>query len=178
MLHDLFHVEISVWEKVVRTVAVYLTVFLLLRVAGKRALAQFTAFDLVVLLLLSNVVQNAIIGPDNSLLGGAIGAAVLLGGNYLVVRYAFAHQRVGRLLRGRETQLIDDGRVDRDSLMRELVTEPELDNALRRQGYDGIEGVVEAKLEPEGVLVATRKEDPVLERIERRLEAIEAKLAS
>lgn len=176
MLHDLFHLDISFVEKVIRTVAVYLTVFLLLRFFGKRALAQFTAFDLVVLLLLSNVVQNAIIGPDNSYLGGAVGAFILLATNYLVVRYAFTHPRVGRLLRGRETTFVDAGRVDDESLMRELVTESELDTALRRQGYDGIDGVVSAKLEPEGVLVAERREDPLLQRIEQRLAAIEAKL--
>jgi len=176
VLHHLFHLDISYAEKVVRTVAVYLTVFLLLRFFGKRALAQFTAFDLVVLLLLSNVVQNAIIGPDDSLVGGAVGALVLLASNYLVVRYAFTHPRVGRLLRGRETRFVEQGEVDRDSLMRELVTESELDTALRRQGYDGIDGVVSAKLEPEGVLVADRREDPLLTRIEQRLAAIEAKL--
>jgi len=176
VLHDLFHVDVSILEKIVRTIAVYITVFLLLRFFGKRALAQFTAFDLIVLLLLSNVVQNAIIGPDNSYLGGAIGAFVLLVSNYLLVRYAFTHPRVGRFLRGRATRLVDGGRVDSDSLMRELVTESELDTALRRQGYDGIDGVVEARLEPEGVLVAERKEDPVLARIEQRLAAIEAKL--
>jgi uncharacterized membrane protein YcaP (DUF421 family) len=176
VLHDLFHLDIPVVEKVVRTVGVYLVVFMLLRFFGKRALAQFTAFDLIVLLLLSNVVQNAIIGPDNSLLGGSIGAFVLLVSNYLIVRYAFTHPRVGRALRGRETRLVEDGRVDSDSLMRELVTEPELDTALRRQGYDGIDGVVSARLEPEGVLVADRREDPTLARIEQRLAAIESKL--
>ena len=176
MLHNLFHLGIPVWEKVIRTVVVYVVVLALLRLAGKRALAQFTAFDLVVLLLLSNVVQNAIIGPDNSLLGGAIGAAVLISGNYLVVRYAFKHPRVGRLMRGGGTPLIEDGRLDNNALMRELITDMELDVALRRQGYDGIDSVVSAKLEPEGVLVAERKEDPLLERIEQRLAAIERKL--
>ena len=172
MLHDLFHLEISVAEKVVRTIAVYLIVLVLLRVAGKRALAQLTAFDLVVLLLLSNVVQNAIIGPDNSLLGGAIGAAVLLGANYALVSGAVHWP----WLQGREQPLVTDGQVDADALKREHLTRSELDTALRRQGYDGIDGVVSAKLEPEGVLVADRREDPTLTRIEQRLAAIESKL--
>ena len=172
MLHDLLHLDVSVAEKVVRTIAVYLIVLVLLRVAGKRALAQLTAFDLVVLLLLSNVVQNAIIGPDDSLLGGAIGAAVLLGANYALVRGAVRWP----WLQGREQQLVTNGRVDEDALKREHLTRAELDTALRRQGYDGIDGVVSAKLEPEGVLVGDRREDPVLARIEQRLAAIESRL--
>ena len=172
MLHDLFHLDVSVAEKVVRTIAVYLVVLVLLRVAGKRALAQLTAFDLVVLLLLSNVVQNAIIGPDNSLLGGAIGAAVLLGANYALVRSAVRWP----WLQGREQTLVTEGQVDEAALRREHLTRSELDTALRRQGYDGIDSVVSAKLEPEGVLVADRREDPFLARIERRLDAIESKL--
>src|SRR5688572_31528909 len=85
MLHDLFHLDISVWEKAIRTVAVYGALLVLLRLAGKRQLGQFNTFDLVVLLLLSNVVHNAVIGPDDSLLGGLIGAAVLLGANFTFV---------------------------------------------------------------------------------------------
>jgi len=77
-------IDISVWEKLVRTVVVYLAIAILIRVAGKRLLAQMNSLDLVVVLLLSNVVQNAIIGPDNSLLGGLLGAAVLIGFNAIV----------------------------------------------------------------------------------------------
>ena len=172
MLHDLFHLDVPVVEKVIRTIAVYLIVLVLLRVAGKRTLAQLTAFDLVVLLLLSNVVQNAIIGPDDSLLGGAIGAAVLLGANYALVRWAVRWP----WLQGREQRLVTDGQVDEAALRREHLTRSELDTALRRQGYDGIDNVVSAKLEPEGVLVADRREDPFLARIEQRLAAIESKL--
>jgi uncharacterized membrane protein YcaP (DUF421 family) len=174
VLHDLLHLDVSVWEKVVRTVVVYGALLVLLRVAGKRALAQLTAFDLVVLLLLSNVVQNAIIGPDNSLLGGLIGAAVLLLANTALVRLSARWSG----LQGRERVLVHDGVVDDKALMRELITKPELDVALRRQGYDGIDGVVNAKLEPEGVLVAEPREDPVLARIEQRLARIESRLGA
>jgi uncharacterized membrane protein YcaP (DUF421 family) len=172
VLHHLFDLDVSVWEKAVRTVAVYLVVLVLLRVAGKRALAQLTAFDLVVLLLLSNVVQNAIIGPDDSLLGGAIGAAVLLVANYALVRLSVRWS----WLQGKERSLVEDGSVDEDALRKEHLTRMELDTALRRQGYDGIAGVTSARLEPEGVLVADRREDPVLMQIERRLASIEAAL--
>ena len=86
MWTDLTHLDISVLDKIIRTVVVYLGLVVLLRVAGKRDLAQLNSFDLIVVLLLSNVVQNAIIGPDNSLLGGLIGAAVLIAANAFLVR--------------------------------------------------------------------------------------------
>jgi len=89
--HHLLHLGISPAEKAIRTVAVYLALLVLLHLSGKRQLAQLNSFDLVVLLLLSNVVQNAIIGNDNSLSGGLVGALALLGVNYLVVRYLFRH---------------------------------------------------------------------------------------
>jgi uncharacterized membrane protein YcaP (DUF421 family) len=174
VLHHLLHLDVSVWEKVVRTVVVYGALLVLLRLAGKRALAQLTAFDLVVLLLLSNVVQNAIIGPDNSLLGGLIGAAVLLAANFALVSLSSRWP----VLQGRERELMRDGTVDEHALRRELVTRTELDVALRRLGYDGIDGVVSAKLEPEGVLVAEPREDPLLARIEQRLARIESRLGS
>lgn len=172
MLHHLFHVEISYWEKAVRTVAVYGGLVLLLRFAGKRMLAQLNAFDLVVLLLLSNVVQNAIIGPDDSLVGGLVGAVVLLAANFVLVRLSFQWPWV----QGRERVLVADGKPDERALRRELISANELDVALRRQGYDGVDGVDSARLVPEGTLVGEKRDDPVLARIERRLAAIEAKL--
>jgi len=172
VLHDLFHLDVSLLDKVVRTVAVYGALLVLVRVAGKRQLGQFNTFDLVVLLLLSNVVQNAIIGPDDSLLGGLIGAVVLLAANHAVVRAGFSVP----WLQGRATMLVADGRLDERALRRELITPGELDHALRRQGVDGLERVRSVRLEPEGTLDVDAKEDPVLERIERRLAAIEAKL--
>jgi uncharacterized membrane protein YcaP (DUF421 family) len=172
VLHDLFHLDISVWDKAIRTVAVYGALLLLLRLAGKRQLGQFNTFDLVVLLLLSNVVQNAVIGPDDSLLGGLIGAAVLLAANFAFVLLGM------RLpwLQGRETMLVRDGTVDDRALKRELITRSELERSLRRQGYGGLDQVTSVRLEPEGTLDVERKEDPILVRIERRLEAIERKL--
>jgi uncharacterized membrane protein YcaP (DUF421 family) len=172
VLHHLFHLDISYWEKAVRTVAVYGGLVLLLRLGGKRMLAQLNAFDLVVQLLLSNVVQNAVIGPDDSLLGGLVGAVVLLAANYVLVSGSFRWP----WLQGRERVLVADGEPDEQALRSELITANELDVALRRQGYDGVAGVSSAWLVPEGTLVGEKREDPVLERIERRLTAIEAKL--
>jgi uncharacterized membrane protein YcaP (DUF421 family) len=151
----------------------------LLHISGKRQLAQLNSFDLVVLLLLSNVVQNAIIGDDLSLVGGLLGAAVLVAANYFIVRFAFMHPAIGRKLQGRSTTLVAEGRPRAKAMRRELISRQELDVALRRQGLDGGLGSAErVVLEPEGTLAADAKPKPTLadvlaklERIERRLDA-------
>lgn len=151
-----FTMDISVWEKVARTVVVYLGILILVRVAGKRLLAQMNSLDLVVILLLSNVVQNAIIGPDNSVLGAMIGAVVLVGFNALLDRYAVT-TRGRRLLIGRATEVIHDGTVDHAALARLGISTTELDLTLRRQGSDHPSEVESASLEPEGEIVVTLK---------------------
>src|SRR6476659_10430812 len=107
VLDSMFHLPVPFLEKLLRPVIVYLVLVLLLRIFGKRELAQLTPFDLVVLLSLSNTVQNAIIGNDNSLTGGLVGAFALLGVNYLVVRFLFRHRRLDQLVEGKPTTLID-----------------------------------------------------------------------
>jgi uncharacterized membrane protein YcaP (DUF421 family) len=169
-------VHFAVLDKTVRTIAVYAAIFLLLRVAGKRELASLTTFDLVVLLLLSNVVQNAIIGPDDSLLGGLFAALLLVLGNYLVVRFAFFHQRFGRVLQGRESVLVEGGHIQRPALRRELIGPRQLDSVLRRMGLDGVGDVERVVLEPEGTLTPTRKPEPGIEEVLERLDRIERKL--
>src|SRR5690348_8559977 len=105
--HDMFALDLPVAEKIIRTLLVYVFLVLGLRLAGKRELAQLNPFDLVVLLTLANTVQNAIIGNDNSLVGGLIGAATLLAANYFAVRFLFAHESVDRLVEGDPTVLIE-----------------------------------------------------------------------
>jgi uncharacterized membrane protein YcaP (DUF421 family) len=176
MVHHLVHLGISPWEKAIRTAAVYLVLLVLLHLAGKRELAQLNSFDLVVLLLLSNVVQNAIIGNDDSLAGGLLGAVILLAVNVVLVRTAFMSPRFGKALQGGPTLLYEDG-LDRKALRREAITEEELVAALRRQGLelDAVERVV---LEPEGTFNATPKPTTSLDDVMRKLEAIEATLAA
>ena len=99
-------------EKMLRPIAVYIFLVIVLRVFGKRELAQLNPFDLVVLLSLSNTVQNAIIGNDNSLTGGLIGAFTLLAVNYLVVRFLFRHRRLDQIFEGKPMVLVDDGQID------------------------------------------------------------------
>ena len=111
MTQDLWVLGIPVGEKLVRTLAVYVFLLVGLRLAGKRELGQLNPFDLVVLLLLSNTLQNAIIGNDNSLGGGIIGATALLAINWLVVRYLYTHPVVARLLEGDADLLIEQGEL-------------------------------------------------------------------
>ncbi len=156
-LRPFLTMDISVWEKVLRTVVVYLGILILIRVAGKRLLAQMNSLDLVVILLLSNVVQNAIIGPDNSVLGAMIGAVVLVGFNALLDRFAVT--TVGRrLLVGEPTEVIRDGKVKEEALARLGISTAELDLTLRRQGSDNPAQVESALLEPEGEIVVTMKQ--------------------
>src|SRR5438034_7086980 len=110
-LADLFVPGVSILEKVLRPLVIYAFLVLILRVGGRRELAQMNAFDLVVLLTLSNAVQNAIIGNDNSLLGGMIGATVLVLANVAVVRFLYAHRRLDRAIEGEPVWLVRDGQI-------------------------------------------------------------------
>src|SRR5580765_3170835 len=104
---DMFVLAVPVVEKILRPILVYVFLIVALRLSGKRGLAQLNPFDLVVLLTLSNTVQNAIIGEDNSVTGGVIGAATLLGVNYIVVRFLFSHPQLERVVVGDCTVLIE-----------------------------------------------------------------------
>lgn len=176
MAHHLVHLGISPLEKAVRTAAVYVALVVLLHLSGKRQLANLNSFDLVVLLLLSNVVQNAVIGNDNSLLGGLLGALLLLLFNFALVRFAFMSPTFGKAIQGGGTVVLDNGRVDEHALRRLAITKEELVAALRRQGMelDDVERVV---LEPEGTFNATPKPKPTLGDVMRKLEAIESRLS-
>jgi uncharacterized membrane protein YcaP (DUF421 family) len=156
---DLFTVTIPIAEKVVRTVAVYLGILLLLRLAGKRDLAQLNTFDLVVLLLLSNVVQNAVIGNDNSLLGGLIGAATLIVVNAALVRVARPSDRLDRLLEGTSTTLAEDGHLDKAALDRLGLRQADVVLALHKQGATSIDDVKHAVLAPGGSILLTLRDE-------------------
>lgn len=175
MVHDLVHLGISPAEKAIRTAAVYAALLVLLHLAGKRQLAQLNSFDLVVLLLLSNVVQNAVIGNDNSLLGGLLGAVILLALNFVLVRFAFMSPRFGKALQGGSTVLYADGEVDERALRREAITREELVAGLRRQGLE-LDDVEVVELEPEGTFDATPRPKASLDDVMRKLETIEARL--
>jgi uncharacterized membrane protein YcaP (DUF421 family) len=178
MWNDLFDLGVSAPEKILRTVAVYLALALLLRLAGKRDLAQLNSFDLVVMLLLSNVVQNAVIGPDNSLTGGLLGALVLVVFNAVVVRVSVASDGVHRLLEGTSTVLARRGSWDVRALRREGLRREDVDAALRRQNANDVTDTEVVSIEPGGAVVTTllaqrqsaTRED--VERLEAKLDAL------
>lgn len=156
--HDLVTMGIPIAEKAIRTAAVYIGIFLLLRFAGKRDLAQLNTLDFVVMLLLSNIVQNAVIGEDNSLLGGLLGAVILVALNAVLVRTVVAERTIGRLIEGGETTVVHEGEYDRDALAKVGLRTVDIDMALRRQNANDISQVQTAVLEPSGALVVTIKE--------------------
>jgi uncharacterized membrane protein YcaP (DUF421 family) len=150
ILDSMFHLPLPILEKLARPVVIYLVLVVLLRVFGKRELAQLNPFDLVVLLSLSNTVQNAIIGDDNSITGGIIGAFGLLAINWLVVRVLFRSQRLTRALEGRATTLIRNGQIDLKAMNREMLSREELLSVVHRQGFEDFHQVRSCQLEPNG----------------------------
>jgi len=178
----LVDLRLPVLEKVLRPVLVYAFLVVGLRLAGKRELAQLNPFDLIVLLLLSNTVQNAIIGDDVTLTGGLLGATTLLALNWFVVRYLYGHPRLGRPLEGSPAVLIDGGHVQHDRLHRELITLAELRSAAHKQGLASLDLVERAVLEAGGIITFVARE-PTLEstryaEVLRRLDALAGDVAA
>jgi len=152
MWKDMFVISLPILEKILRPVFVYFFLVVVLRLSGKRELVQLNPFDLVVLLTLSNTVQNAIIGDDNSVSGGLLGAAALLATNYLVVRFLYNHRKLDQLVEGRADALIENGKVRTEHLKKELITLPQLEAAARKQGFASLGEVDQCILEPGGTL--------------------------
>ncbi len=188
ILDHMFKLPLPLVEKLARPIIVYLVLVALLRIFGKRELAQLNPFDLVVLLSLSNTVQNAIIGDDNSVTGGIIGAVGLLGINWLVVRLLFRSPRLTRVLEGRAVTLVRDGQVDRKVLERESLTHEELLAVVRRQGFEHVHDVKRCDLEPNGTFyieafdpsIDDKRHKELLERIDalsREVAALRAQQA-
>jgi uncharacterized membrane protein YcaP (DUF421 family) len=182
MWTNMFHLELSVAEKMLRPVLVYAFLVVSLRLAGKRELAQLNPFDLVVLLTLSNTVQNAIIGEDNTVSGGVLGASTLLLVNYLVVRFLYRHPSLDRLVEGDADTLIQDGQIRKDRCEQELITLPELEAAAHKQGFASLEDVDRAVLEPGGsISFVAKKPTPETARHEEvlaRLDEVARQLAA
>jgi uncharacterized membrane protein YcaP (DUF421 family) len=139
-------------EKILRTLGVYLGLAIIMRLAGKRQLAQLNSFDLIVMLLLSNVVQNAVIGPDNSLTGGLLGAVVLVGFNAALERIATATRATTTIFEGNPTTLVYDGKILERQVRRAGLRDPEVVSALRHQGANVVREVRRATLEPGGTI--------------------------
>src|SRR5260221_9901058 len=151
---DMFVLGLPLLEKILRPVFVYAFLVIGLRLSGKRELVQLNPFDLVVLLTLSNTVQNAIIGDDNSVTGGVIGATSLLVVNYLVVRFLYDHRKLEQFVEGKADVLIDAGKLQDRALKHELITMPQLEAAARKQGFETLSEVQRCGLEPGGQLTS------------------------
>jgi len=179
---NMFQLPLPIIEKVLRPIIVYLALVLLLRIFGKRELAQLNPFDLVVLLSLSNTVQNAIIGEDNSVTGGLIGAFTLLAINWFVVRLLFRSPKLTRAIEGRSVVLIEDGQVDLKALKREALTREELIEVIHRQGFEHMHDVHRCELEPNGSFYLEAKDPSIADKrhdeLLAKLEALNKEIAA
>ncbi|HET9804290.1 MAG TPA: YetF domain-containing protein [Candidatus Acidoferrum sp.] len=177
---DMFVLAVPILEKILRPIAGYFFLIVSLRLSGKRELVQLNPFDLVVLLTLSNTVQNAIIGDDNTVTGGVIGATSLLIVNYLVVRFLYNHRKLDQLVEGRADVLVEDGKVRMGNLKRELITMAQLEAAARKQGFESVGDVQQCVLEPGGTITFIGKKpgtdesrhQQLLERMEQMMKEL------
>jgi len=157
LVHNMFHLPLPLAEKLLRPIIVYLCLIVFLRIFGKRELAQLNPFDLVVLLSLSNTVQNAIIGDDNSVTGGVVGAFSLLAINWLLMWVLYRNPRLTGLLEGRSSTLIRDGVVDEAEMKRQTLTPEDLTSLLNKNGFDDPSQVDLCVLEPNGTFLVKGK---------------------
>lgn len=180
----MFAYQIPILEKVLRTILVYATIVILFRIAGKRDLATLNMFDFVVLFVLSNVVQNAIIGNDTSLSGGVIGAVTLIAVNAAINRWIAMSDRAARVLEGRATIIIKDGRFLPQAGRRLSLRPENVEQAIRVQNGDDISEVAIGRIEPNGQLVLSLKPEEQnaskadITALNTRLQAIETALSA
>lgn len=166
LIQDMFHLPLPWAEKVIRPVLVYLSLIVFLRLFGKRELAQLNPFDLVVLLSLSNTVQNAIIGDDNSVTGGILGAFSLLAINWALMWFLYRSPKLTKALEGHSSTLIQDGRLDEAELKRQSMTMEDLISVLNKNGFNSISDVQKCVLEPNGTFFVQGR-SPGTDAIER-----------
>ena len=182
MFSDMFVTGAPFLEKILRSLIIYFFLVAGLRLAGKREMAQLSPFDFVVLLILSNAVQNAIIGNDNSITGGIISAVVLLVTNYLVARFLFSHTKIEEAFEGKADVLIDHGQIQYQNLKKELITLTDLEIAAHKQGFNYLQDIDHCTIEPGGVLTFIAKKPAVDEirhgEIMENLNALKRDMAS
>jgi uncharacterized membrane protein YcaP (DUF421 family) len=184
MWHAIFSLDVPIAEKILRTVLIYALIAGLFRITGKRGLSGMNTLDIVVVVLVSNVVQNGIIGSDISVTGAAIGAVTLVGVNEGINRAALRSDFIARWFDGTDTVVIDDGQFDEDAARRVGLRRRELDHAVRLQNGDDIDQVEYGVLDPAGQFVLTLK--PLeqgatrgdVERLSAQLARIEAALVA
>jgi uncharacterized membrane protein YcaP (DUF421 family) len=165
--HDMFFMPLPLAEKILRPVVVYLCLVVFLRIFGKRELAQLNPFDLVVLLSLSNTVQNAMIGDDNSVTGGVVGAFSLLAINWLLVWVLYRNPKATKVLEGQASTLVRGGEVDEEELKRQSLTHVDLVSILNKNGFNDPADVQVCVLEPNGTFYVEGKK-PSSDSVERQ----------
>jgi uncharacterized membrane protein YcaP (DUF421 family) len=165
--HDMFFMPLPLAEKILRPVIVYLFLVVFLRIFGKRELAQLNPFDLVVLLSLSNTVQNAMIGDDNSVSGGVVGAFSLLAINWLLVWVLYRAPKATKVLEGQASTLVRGGVVDEEELKRQSLTHVDLISILNKNGFNDPADVEVCVLEPNGTFYVEGKK-PSADSLDRR----------
>src|SRR4051812_25619558 len=174
--HNLFSMGEPWSEKIIRSVAVYLFLLVIIRLAGKREIGQVSTADLIVVLLLSNTVQNAIIGNETSLVGGLVGATVLILLNKIIVRVGYRFRGFGRLIDGEPVALITDGEIRQEVLRVQEISIDELKAAARDEGVGSLDDVDRATLETSGMISIIPRVTGSDAAIEDRLERIETLL--
>ena len=156
---NMFELEnVFLIEKIIRPIAVYFFLLIMFRVLGNRELAQLNPMDLILLLLLSNTVQNAIIGEDNSLSGGLVGAVALLGINYAMVFLKFKSEKFERFVEGKERTLIEDGKIDEKILRGELLTKSDLDTLAHEKDFESADDIKKCIIDPNGTFFVESNE--------------------
>ncbi|MEP6944885.1 MAG: YetF domain-containing protein [Acidobacteriota bacterium] len=152
--------ETATWaEKIIRPVVVYIALIVLLRVFGKRELAQLNPMDLVVILSLSNTVQNAIIGQDNSVVGGLVGASSLLAINYGIARLKWTSKKIEALVEGPPALLIEHGQLRKSEMKHELITRSDIDIIAHSNGFENASDIDKLVLDPNGTFLIDGKDE-------------------
>ena len=153
----MFNMAVPWWELVIRSIAVYAFLILILRISGKRQIGQMAPFDLVLLLILSNAVQNSMSGGDNSLVGGLLIASVLVGVNFIMGYATYKSKKLEALIEGRPQIIIHNGNLFEDAMAKCQLTHHELDSAMRQAGCDSVGKVRSAILENNGIISVIAK---------------------
>jgi len=157
-MNDMFELSAPWWHFVLRAVVIYVLVMVLVRLSGKRAVGQFTPFDLVVVILLGNAVQNGINGGDNSLTGAVIMASTLIGLNYLVASLTSRFPFMEKIVEGQRVLLAKDGKVLESVLRRELISRHDFEEALRMNNVESVADVETAMMETNGHISVVPKD--------------------
>jgi uncharacterized membrane protein YcaP (DUF421 family) len=155
----MFTMAVPIWELIVRGIIVYLFLLALLRITGKRQVGQLAPFDLVLLLVLANAVQNSMNAGDNSLIGGLITATTLIGLNFLVSMVTHRNKTLEAIIEGRPQILIHNGKLFEDVMVKAQLTHHELNAALRRSGCSTVAEVHTAVLENNGAISVVAMKD-------------------